>query len=78
MAVERFNVPGVSCNHCVQAISKEVGAVPGVKKVEVGLQDKVVTVEHEGSVSREAIIDAINEAGYDVSPYDSTIGLQQA
>jgi copper chaperone len=75
MAVERFNVPGISCNHCVQAITKEVRGVAGVKQVQVGLEDKVVTVETEGDVSRDTLVEAINEAGYDVTPFGSSISL---
>ena len=33
MTTERFQVPGISCQHCVNAITKEVSAVPGVQKV---------------------------------------------
>ena len=75
MVTERFNVPGISCNHCVQAITKEVSALSGVKNVQVGLNDKMVTVEHEESLGRDAIVEAIGEAGYDVSPFDASINL---
>jgi copper ion binding protein len=69
MITERFLVPGVSCQHCVNAVNKEVGALGGVQKVEVNLDTKVVTVEHGEQVAPEAIIAAIQEAGYEeVSP----------
>jgi copper chaperone len=65
MTTERFQVPGVSCQHCVNAITKEVAALAGVQRVQVALDDKTVTVEHADSVSADAIVAAINEAGYD-------------
>jgi copper chaperone len=65
MTTERFQVPGVSCQHCVNAITKEVSALPGVQRVQVALDDKTVTVEHSEQVSTNAVIAAINEAGYD-------------
>jgi copper chaperone len=65
MTTERFQVPGVSCQHCVNAITKEVSALPGVQRVQVALDDKTVTVEHGEQVSTDAVIAAINEAGYD-------------
>jgi copper ion binding protein len=65
MTTERFQVPGISCQHCVNAITKEVSAVAGVKNVSVVLEDKTVTVEHAESVPTTAIVAAINEAGYD-------------
>ena len=65
MTTERFQVPGVSCQHCVNAITREVSALPGVQRVQVALDDKTVTVEHGDQVSTDAVIAAINEAGYD-------------
>jgi copper ion binding protein len=65
MITERFQVPGISCQHCVNAITKEVSAVPGVQKVNVALDSKLVTVEHAPEVSTGTIVAAINEAGYD-------------
>ena len=65
MITERFQVPEVSCQHCVNAITKEVSAIPGVQQVQVALDSKTVTVEHADQVSTAAIVAAINEAGYD-------------
>ena len=65
MTTERFQVPEVSCQHCINAITKEVSAIPGVQRVQVALDDKTVTVEHNEHVQTAAIIAAINEAGYD-------------
>ena len=60
-----YNVPGMTCEHCRTAISKEVGAVPGVEAVNVDLTAKIVTV-HGVGISDAAVRDAIDEAGYDV------------
>lgn len=65
MVTERFQVPGISCQHCVNAITKEVSAVPGVQRVTVELASKTVTVEHGDAVQPAALVAAINEAGYD-------------
>jgi copper ion binding protein len=65
VTTERFEVPGVSCQHCVNAITKEVSALPGVQRVQVALDEKTVTVEHGEQVNTEQIVAAINEAGYD-------------
>ena len=65
MTTERFQVPGVSCQHCVTAITKEVSALPGVQHVQVALDNKTVTVEHGEQINTDAIVAAINEAGYD-------------
>ncbi len=65
MIVDQFKVPGISCQHCVNAITKEVAAVPGVKAVQVTLDSKTVRVEHEEKVTVDTLVAAINEAGYD-------------
>jgi copper ion binding protein len=67
MTTEHFRVPEVSCQHCVNAITQEVTALAGVRRVQVDLNRKMVTVEHDAQVSPAQIIAAINEAGYDVA-----------
>lgn len=65
MTTETFRVPEMSCQHCVNAITKEVSAVPGVQKVEITLDTKLVSVQHDQQVEASAIVAAINEAGYE-------------
>jgi copper ion binding protein len=65
MTTDRFQVPGISCQHCVNAITREVTSVPGVQNVAVALDNKTVTVEHADDVAADVIVAAINEAGYD-------------
>ena len=60
-----YAVPGVSCDHCRQAISTEVGRVAGVDTVEVDLERKVVVVRGD-ALPDEEIRAAIDEAGYDI------------
>ena len=43
-----FNVPGMTCGHCENAVKTEVGSVKGVANVAVDLGTKVVTVTGEG------------------------------
>jgi copper chaperone len=60
-----FVVPDVSCSHCVEAITSEVATVPGVQSVEVDLASKTVTVVGD-PLDGDAVVGAIDEAGYDV------------
>lgn len=60
-----FNVPEISCQHCVNAITKEVTGISGVQNVKVDLGTKRVSVQADESVSSDTIVNAINEAGYD-------------
>ncbi|MCG8353767.1 MAG: copper ion binding protein [Chloroflexales bacterium] len=65
MKIDQFRVPGMSCEHCVRAITQELSAVSGVSAVQVNLSDKSVRVEHDEKVEARELISAINEAGYD-------------
>jgi copper chaperone len=61
-----YSVPGVSCGHCVDAVTGEVEQVAGVESVVVDLESKRVTVTGR-SVDDGAVRAAIDEAGYDVA-----------
>lgn len=62
---KEFTVPTMSCQHCVNAITKEVSGLQGVQNVKVDLGTKRVSVQASDNVSTETIVEAINEAGYD-------------
>jgi copper chaperone len=60
-------VTGMTCGHCVAAVTAEVSAVPGVTDVQVDLATGRVVVTGEG-VSDDAVRAAVDEAGYDAVP----------
>jgi len=57
-------VEGMSCDHCRVAITHEVSEVSGVDSVDVDLDAKLVRVGGT-DVDASAVIDAVDEAGYD-------------
>jgi len=58
---------GMSCDHCVQTITKAVKEINGIARVQVDLENKAVTVEFEENQTDLKTISAkIIEAGYDV------------
>jgi copper chaperone len=59
-----FAVEGMSCDHCRVAITSEVTQVSGVRSVDVDLHAKVVRVSGT-DLDAAAVVDAIDEAGYD-------------
>ena len=62
-----LRVDGMSCEHCVKAIKNAVGTLSGVARVEVDLNAKTVTVEHDPAQSPlEKIKLEIEGQGYDV------------
>jgi copper chaperone CopZ len=60
-----YSVPGVSCEHCVIAITDQVRRIAGADTVEVDLEAKRVTVTGSG-LDEAAVRHAIDEAGYEV------------
>ena len=61
-----YSVPGVSCQHCVGAVTEEVEQVPGVESVVVDLDSKRVKVKGT-SIDDAAVRAAIDDAGYDIA-----------
>lgn len=62
-----IHVEGMSCSHCENSVKKAVGALGGVDKVSVDLENKKVTVEFDPEkVTGKAIFDAIEDQGYEV------------
>lgn len=64
MAMYELKVEGMSCNHCVNAVTKSVQAVDPAAKVEVDLPQQKVRVDSTASI--EQIAAAVDEAGYPV------------
>lgn len=61
-----YSVPDVSCGHCRTAITNEVSRIEGVDHVDVDLDAKTVQIRGEG-LDEQALIAAIDEAGYEVA-----------
>ena len=65
MSTRTSSVDGMSCGHCVNAITSEVTKLDSVTSVDVDLGAKTVTVAGD-PLDDAAIKDAIDEAGYTV------------
>ncbi len=61
-----LHVPGMSCQHCIDAVTHEVGALPGVARVVVDLDTKQVRVDGDG-LDDVKLREAIDEAGFEVA-----------
>ena len=57
----------MSCQHCVEVVSKTVTAIEGVSAVEVDLENEKVSVEHRDTVSFDLLRNEIEDQGYDVA-----------
>jgi copper ion binding protein len=67
MITREYRVPDISCDHCVNAIIKELSKIEGVRNVDVNLAEKVVKVEADDSVADDELREGIQEAGYDIT-----------
>jgi copper chaperone len=62
-----FTVKGMTCSHCVQSVTQELSALPGVTDVQVDLASGGVTVASDAPLSDEAVRAAVDEAGYELA-----------
>jgi copper chaperone CopZ len=62
MSSHEYRVTGMTCAHCVRAVTEEVAALPGVTAVEVELATGRLTVV--GDADDAAVAAAVDEAGY--------------
>jgi copper chaperone CopZ len=62
-----YTVTGMSCEHCVRAVTGELSALPGVADVRVDLGTGAVTVTSEAPLTDDTVRAAVDEAGYDLA-----------
>jgi len=66
--ITRIRIEGMSCQHCVRAVFTALAAVAGISRAEVRIGS--AEVEHDGSVTVDALRDAVAVAGYSVREDD--------
>ena len=59
-----LNVEGMSCNHCTATVKKALEGLDGVKEADVSLEGKNAKVELDKDVADEALVKAVQDAGY--------------
>lgn len=65
--IATFQVIGMTCSHCVNAVTQEISKLDGVERVDVDLVTGLVTIDSSQPVDRAAVAAAVDEAGYEVS-----------
>jgi len=66
MATMTYKVTGMTCGHCVNAVTGELGSLGGVSAVTVDLVPdgvSLVTVTSDRALRAEAVTEALDEAG---------------
>ena len=67
MSVESvYQVAGMTCEHCVRAVTGELQALPGVRGVRIDLESGAVTVASDAALPLDAVRGAVEEVGYDL------------
>jgi copper chaperone CopZ len=62
-----YTVTGMTCGHCVQAVTSELSALAGVAEVQVDLASGAVTVTSAAPLPDADVRAAVDEAGYELA-----------
>ncbi len=60
------NIKGMSCNHCVMAVSQALKQMSGVRAVDIDLENGKATIEHEKAMDMSRVKEIIEKAGYEI------------
>lgn len=66
MSTQSFSVTGMTCGHCVGAVTEELEQLPGVTDVQVDLVaggTSTVTISGDSPIDAQAVAAALDEAG---------------
>jgi copper chaperone len=64
MTTVKYNVPNISCGHCVHTIQMEVGDLEGVQSVKASNETKEVEVVFEPPATEDQIVALMKEINY--------------
>ena len=59
-----FNIPNISCGHCVMAIKNELTEIKGIVTVEGNPAEKQITVEWNAPLTLDKIQDFLKDINY--------------
>ncbi len=66
----KYKISGMMCAGCVSNVERSVKKVPGISKIEVSLLTNSMEVSFKDKVNDEAVIKAVQDAGYDASIFE--------
>jgi copper chaperone len=62
-----YSVAGMTCDHCVNAVTGELNRLPGVHEVQVDLSSGSVAVTSDAPLPIDEVRTAVDEAGYELA-----------
>ncbi len=66
MSIVTYNVPNISCHHCVHTIQSELEEIEGVKSVVADVESKSVRIEFQPPASEEILKKVLSDINYPV------------
>lgn len=76
MTIATYSITGMTCGHCVNAVSSEIGKLSGVSDVQVDLSTGAVTVTSAAPLSQAQVGEAVGEAGYELTAAGTGAGAE--
>lgn len=68
MAQKTLKVEGMSCDHCVKAVTEAIKSQPGTRCIKVDLEKKTASFQYApDKADLDVIKAAVSEAGYEVA-----------
>jgi copper chaperone len=64
MALNEFQVTGMSCGHCEAAVREEVAKLDGVRHIEVSAASGRLVISADAPLEERDVVAAVSEAGY--------------
>ncbi len=65
--MKTIKVEGMTCDHCVMAVTRALEGIDGVKNVKVNLKKGQATFDETAPVDMKTIKEKIEDAGYEVA-----------
>ncbi len=65
--ITKIKIDGMSCNHCVMAVTNALKEIDTVESVSVSLEEKTATITSKSDISLDKIKELIEEEGFTFS-----------
>jgi copper chaperone len=62
----KIKIKGMSCNHCVAAVTKALNEIEDIQEIKVDLSKGEATFEEVRPVDMSIVREAVKKAGYEV------------
>ncbi|MEC7820501.1 MAG: heavy-metal-associated domain-containing protein [Actinomycetota bacterium] len=64
--IKKLVIPEISCQHCVDTISKALSKVENINSLEVSIDKKTVSIDHSSELDINQIENLLLDQGYTV------------